>query len=88
MIAGSVIKQILRRITGLYMLAALWADRSTVLLGHCAAFHSHAVAPAHFASPGRVPAERCYASPYSGWQKRRRTAGSLQPERYVQLPLN
>ena len=68
MIAGSVIKQILRRITGLYMLAALWADRSTVLLGHCAAFHSHAVAPAHFASSGRVPAERCYASPYSGWQ--------------------
>jgi hypothetical protein len=37
--------------------------------------HSHAVAPAHFASPGL-----CYAKPLYGLAKRRK-----QPERYAQF---
>jgi hypothetical protein len=65
-----------------------------VWLGHSATRanfvgeHSHAKPPPQFVGPGRVPAERCCARPLSGPPKRRRTAGSLQPERYAKLFLH
>ncbi|MDR2020365.1 MAG: hypothetical protein LBQ14_06335, partial [Treponema sp.] len=45
---------------------------------HSATLHSHAIAPAHFASPGL-----CFAKPLFGLAKRRK-----QPERYTPFALN
>jgi hypothetical protein len=42
------------------------------------ALHSYAVVPAHFASPGRIPAERCWSKSLFGLAKRHK-----QPEGYV-----
>jgi hypothetical protein len=59
--------RVVRRITGLFTLRRLTAARPPQWLGHSATLHSHAVAPAHFASPGL-----CFAKPLSGLAKRRK----------------